>query len=49
MWSRVLIRLLSLSFMSFFVIGLLWPEIRRQGKTRRRKPVADKGEAERVR
>jgi hypothetical protein len=47
MWSRVLIRLLSLSFMSFFVIGLLWPEIRRQGKTRR-KPVADRG-PERVR
>jgi len=49
MWSRVLMRLLSLSFMSFFVIGLLWPEVRRPGEARRRKPVAGKAEAERVR
>jgi hypothetical protein len=51
MWSRVLMRLLSLSFMSFFVIGLLWQHGRRpgeagrqnarKGKPRRRDTVAD--------
>ena len=30
MWTRTLMRLLSVSFMSFFVIGLLWEEARRK-------------------
>jgi hypothetical protein len=33
-------RLLSLSFMSFFVIGLLWEEGRRQNAPTGRKPAA---------
>jgi hypothetical protein len=35
MWNRLLLRLLSLSFMSFFVIGLLWQEGRRRGQVDR--------------
>ena len=40
MWTRTLMRLLSLSFMSFFVIGLLWEEARRQNRPAGRKPAA---------
>ena len=39
MWNRALMRLLSLSFMSFFIVGLLWQEGRRQGETIGRRPV----------
>ena len=39
MWTRTLMRLLSLSFMSFFVIGLLWQEGRRPRPTAGRKPA----------
>jgi len=42
MWNRVLMRLLSLSFMSFFVIGLLWQEGRRPGKAARPAPAKGK-------
>jgi hypothetical protein len=40
MWPRTLMRLLSLSFMSFFVIGLLWEETRRQNAPAARKSAA---------
>ena len=40
MWTRTLMRLLSLSFMSFFVIGLLWEETRRQNAPAARKSAA---------
>jgi hypothetical protein len=39
MWTRTLMRLLSLSFMSFFVIGLLWQEGRRPSPAAGRKPA----------
>jgi hypothetical protein len=35
-------RLLSLSFMFFFVLGLWWREERRPRETTARKPVSDK-------
>jgi hypothetical protein len=46
MWTRTLMRLLSLSFMSFFVIGLLWQEGRRRNAPAARRPAvgARKGE-----
>ncbi len=40
MWTRTLMRLLTLSFMFFFVIGLLWPEGRRQNAPAKRTPAA---------
>jgi hypothetical protein len=40
MWTRTLMRLLSVSFMSFFVIGLLWEEARRQSAPAGRKSAA---------
>jgi hypothetical protein len=33
MWKRALMRLLSFSFMSFFIVGLLWEEGRRRDKS----------------
>ncbi len=42
MWNRVLLRLLSLSFMSFFVIGLLWQERRRPGQVSGPDPGKDR-------
>ena len=42
MWNRALMRLLSLSFMSFFVVGLLWEEGRRRDEAAERKPACDK-------
>ena len=49
MWNRALMRLLSLSFMSFFIMGLLWEEGRRQKDTAGRKSVPDKRKDENVR
>jgi hypothetical protein len=49
MWNRLFIRFLSLSFMSFFVIGLLWQEGRRRGEPAGRRPVAGKPAAETAR
>jgi hypothetical protein len=40
MWTRTLMRLLSLSFMTFFVIGLLWEETRRRNTPAGRKSAA---------
>jgi|HubBroStandDraft_6_1064221.scaffolds.fasta_scaffold840555_1 hypothetical protein len=40
MWTRTIMRLLSLSFISFFVIGLLWEEARRQSAPAGRKSAA---------
>jgi hypothetical protein len=42
MWRRTLMRLLSLSFMSIFVIGLLWEEGRRPRETVGHKPLPSK-------
>jgi hypothetical protein len=49
MWSRALMRLFSLSFMSFFVLGLLWEEGRRRDETADGKPVPDKRKDEKAR
>jgi hypothetical protein len=42
MWNRALMRLFSLSFISLFVIGLLWDRDSRQGETAGHKPIPDK-------
>jgi hypothetical protein len=42
MWNRAFMRLLSLSFMSLFVIGLLWDRDRRKGESSGRKPMPGK-------
>jgi len=42
MWNRTLMRLFSLSFMSLFVIGLLWDRNSRQGEASGHKPMPDK-------
>jgi hypothetical protein len=49
MWNRALMRLFSLSFMSFFIIGLLWEEGRRRDEAAERKPVQDKRKDEKAR
>jgi hypothetical protein len=42
MWNRALMRLLSLSFMSLFVIGLLWDRAGRGGEASEHKPMPGK-------
>jgi hypothetical protein len=42
MWNRALMRLFSLSFISLFVIGLLWDRDSRQGEAAGHKPIPDK-------
>jgi hypothetical protein len=49
MWNRALMRLFSLSFMSFFIMGLLWEECRRRDQTAGRRPVPDKRKDEKAR
>ena len=41
MWKRAFMRLLSLSFMTFFITGLLWQEGRRREEPAARKRPAE--------
>jgi hypothetical protein len=47
MWKRALMRLFGLSFMSIFVVGLLWEESRRRDETA--DPVSPRRKKERTR
>jgi hypothetical protein len=42
MWSRALMRLFSLSFISLFVIGVLWDRDNRRSEATGHKPAPDK-------